>query len=41
MGSPAQQVISCHLSPGSQTGIVMMDKVENGANMVFKFLGKR
>jgi hypothetical protein len=41
LGSPAQRVISCPLSPGSQSGIVMMNKVENSANMIFEFLGER
>jgi len=40
-GSPAQRVISYPLSPGSQSGIVMMNKVENSANMIFEFLGER
>lgn len=41
MGSPAQRVISCPLSLSSQSGVVMMDKVENSANMIFEFLRER
>jgi len=40
-GSPAQRVISCPLRLSSQSGVVMMDKVEDGTNMIFEFLGER
>jgi hypothetical protein len=40
-GSPAQRVILNHLSPGSRRGMVMVNKGEDGAKMMVKFLGKR